>query len=88
MASKLYDPVLFFLIFFGLLGSFCLFAIVKPESIVNATVKYFKWSVGLLGFECEIKPKPQAVTIVRLWNVLCLMVIGILVFLTLTDKLR
>ena len=62
------------LIFFCLFWSMCLFCILKPGLVVNLTAKYFKWSIGLYGFEADIKVTPKAKTICRIWNLVLLLI--------------
>ena len=76
------------LLFFGLLWLWCLFCVLRPQPVVDFTVKYFKWSIKLYGFEGDVKPTPRAVTIVRMWNSFGLTVLSILLFLAFTGKMQ
>ena len=44
------------IIVIGLFWAISLFSILKPDIVVNLTLKYFKWTMKLYGFEGEIGP--------------------------------
>ena len=88
MGNNIPLPLLIFGIFFCLILLICLFAILKPEPIVNLTSKYFRWSMKLYGFEAEIKPTPKAKIICRTWNLFMLLFFSIFVFLIFTGRLK
>ena len=79
-------PVVVFGIFFGLMWLMCLFSVLQPQSVVNLTAKYFKWSIKLYGFEAEIKPTPRAIVMVRIWNSFMLLIVSVLLFLAFTGN--
>lgn len=70
------------IIFFSSWALISLISVLKPEILVNLTLKWFKMSMKLYGFEAEIKPTPRAKTICRIWN-LIMFCIDIIFLLTL-----
>lgn len=54
-------------IIFSLFALLSLLGALKPEMWINITIKWFKLSLKLYGFEGEIRPTPKAKTICRAW---------------------
>ena len=67
-------------IFFSLCALLSLSCVIRPESWLNRTIKWEKWSLKLFGFESEIKPTPRARTILQIWNFImfCIFVIALI----------
>ena len=61
--------------FFALIA---LFPILKPDVAARLTAQYFKWSMKILGFECDVRVTPRAVKICRVWNIFMLCVFAVI----------
>ena len=57
--------------FFALIA---LFPILKPDAAVRLSAQYFKWSMKIFGFDCDVRVTPRAVKICRVWNIFMLCV--------------
>ena len=61
---------------FACFAVLALFGIVKPDAAVRSTAQYFKWSMRLFGFDCEVRATPRAAKICCAWNIFMLCVIA------------
>ena len=65
----------------GILFSFftlvALFPILKPAAAARLTAQYFKWSMKIFGFDCDVRVTPRAVKICRTWNIFMLCVFAV-----------
>lgn len=61
------------IVFFVLCSVMALAGIIKPDFFVSLTKKWYRWLIGFLGYEVDIKPIPgKAQRIIRLWFSICL----------------
>lgn len=68
------------IMFFSLCALMCFFLIFKPKIVVNLTLKWFKFTHRLYGFEGEIRPTPKAIVIYRYWGIFMLFIFFISVY--------
>jgi hypothetical protein len=52
-------------LFFAVCILFSLWMLIKPNFFVKTTIYWNKWFLNLIGYEAEIKVKPNAPQIVR-----------------------
>ena len=67
--TKLWLTSFFFLCFLLTLS-----AIVRPDLAVDWTIKYYKWTLNLIGLEAEIRSTKKALTLCRVWNIFMFLV--------------
>lgn len=75
-------------IFSTLMWLMCLFIILKPQIVAESTSKWFKRILKAYGYNAEIKLTSKAIAIVRIWNLFMLIVFSILIFLSMSGKIK
>ena len=82
------DIPLLVVIFFIVSVTLTLYGVLRPESAINSSIRWFQFSLKLYGFEGEIKPTPKAKIICRLWNVVMLLLFSFFIFSILSGQLK
>jgi hypothetical protein len=64
-------------VFFSFIALLALFPVLKPNAAARLSAQYFKWSMKIFGFDCDVRVTPRAVKICRVWNIFMLCVFAV-----------